>query len=75
MILSQEEKQTVQKVLEHLMHHGIFNGRYDAINGNEHFMIGVGTVMECLAYLVSDNYGDYVSTTFAKNVVESQKKG
>lgn len=53
---------------------GFFRGNYDAHNGSDKFMHGVGTVMEYLAYLVSDDFGDDFSNEFIKNMIESEKK-
>lgn len=49
-------------------------GKYDAKNGNEKYMFGVDTVMEWIAYKVSEAQGDDFSELFTKNMVESQKK-
>lgn len=53
---------------------GLLVGRYDAKNGNEKYMFGVDTVMEWIAYKVSEAQGDDFSELFMKNMVESQKK-
>lgn len=53
---------------------GLLVGRYDAKNGNEKYMFGVDTVMEWIAYKVSEAQGDDFSELFTKNMVESQKK-
>ena len=36
-------------------------------------MYGIETVMECLAYMVSDEYGDSFSDTFVKNLIFSEQ--
>lgn len=72
--LNQEEKKVIEKVVDGMTECGLFCGRYDAKNGNEHFMYGVSTVMEYLAYLVSDEYGNEFSDTFTKNMIKSEKK-
>lgn len=72
--LNQEEKKVIEKVVDGMTECGLFCGRYDAKNGNEHFMYGVSTVMEYLAYLVSDEYGDEFSDAFTKNMIKSEKK-
>ena len=72
--LNQEEKKVIEKVVDGMTECGLFCGRYDAKNGNEHFMYGVSTVMEYLAYLVSDECGDEFSDTFTKNMIKSEKK-
>lgn len=73
-VLNQEEKKVIEKVVDGMTECGLFCGWYDAKNGNEHFMYGVSTVMEYLAYLVSDEYGDEFSDTFTKNMIKSEKK-
>lgn len=37
-------------------------------------MYGISTVMECLAYMVSDEYGDSFSDTFVNNLIDSEQK-
>lgn len=53
---------------------GLLVGKYDAKNGNEKYMFGVDTVMEWIAYKVSEVQGNDFSELFTKNIVESQKK-
>lgn len=53
---------------------GLLVGKYDAKNGNEKYMFGVDTVMEWIAYKVSEVQGNDFSELFTKNMVESQKK-
>lgn len=53
---------------------GLLVGKYDAKNGNEKYMFGVDTVMEWIAYKVSEAQGDDFSELFTKNMVKSQKK-
>lgn len=53
---------------------GLLVGKYDAKNGNEKYMFGVDTIMEWIAYKVSEAQGDDFSELFTKNMVESQKK-
>lgn len=49
-------------------------GKYDAKNGNEKFMYGISTVMEFIAYRVSEADGDAFSDLFIKNMIKSEKK-
>ncbi len=72
--LTKEEKEVVKKVIDGMSECGIFCGRYDAKNGNQHFMLGVCTAMEYLAYLVSDEYGGKFSDTFTENMIKSENK-
>jgi hypothetical protein len=53
---------------------GLLVGKYNAKNSNEKYMFGVDTVMEWIAYKVSEAQGDDFSELFTKNMVESQKK-
>ena len=72
--LTQLEKDTLKKIIEEMKECGMFIGRYDAKNGNEQFMYGISTVMEYLAYRVSDEYGDAFSGEFVNNMIESEKR-
>lgn len=72
--LTQLEKNTLKKIIEEMKECGMFIGRYDAKHGSEKFMYGVSTVMEYLAYRVSDEYGDAFSDEFVNNMVESERK-
>ena len=72
--LTQLEKDTLKKIMEDMKECGMFIGRYDAKHGSEKFMYGVSTVMEYLAYRVSDGYGDAFSDEFVNNMVESERK-
>lgn len=49
-------------------------GSYDARNGSKKFMYGISTVMEWIAYRVSEEEGDAFSDVFVKNMLESEKK-
>lgn len=73
MELTREEKQTIQKVVEHMSECGLFCGRYDAKNGSKKFMYGIGTVMEYLAYLVSEEFGEQIDSEFLKNMKKSEE--
>lgn len=53
---------------------GLLVGKYDAKNGDEKFMHGIDTVMEWIAYKISEAQGDDFSELFIKNMIESQKK-
>ena len=37
-------------------------------------MYGILSVMECLAYMVSDEYGDSFSDIFLQNLIDSEQK-
>lgn len=72
--LNTNEKEMLKGIIEEIREISIFNGIYDAKNGKEDFMYGIATVMECLAYMVSDEYGDSFSDTFVKNLIASEQK-
>lgn len=72
--LSVNEKETLKDIIEEMKECGMFVGRYDAKNGKSEFMYGISTVMEYLAYRVSDEYGDEFSNTFTQNLIISEQK-
>ena len=72
--LNQEEKKVVQKVIDGMTECGLFCGRYDAKNGSADVMHGIAFVMEYLAYLVSDDYGEEFEDTFLKNMIKSEER-
>ena len=53
---------------------GLMVGRYDAKNGSSEYMAGISTVMEWIAYRVSEADGDVFSEMFIKNLLESERK-
>ena len=53
---------------------GMFVGNYDAKNGSAEFMQGIETVMEYIAYSISDEQGDDFSNLFIKNMIASEQK-
>ena len=57
-------------VFEELKKCSLFTGKYDTKNGNEHFMYGIATVMESIAYQINEETGDTFSDTFIKNMGE-----
>ena len=72
--LNTNEKEVLKGIIEEMREIGMFEGRYDAKNGKEDFMYGIEAVMECLAYMVSDEYGDSFSDTFVKNLIASEQE-
>ncbi len=75
LILNKEEKKIVKRVVEDLMEqNGLFRGNYDAKNGNEHFMYGISTLLEYIAYSVDENFGSEVENIFVKNMKKSIDK-
>lgn len=61
-------------VLADLQKHPMFCGLYDAKNGKEDFMHGINTVMEYIAYSISDEVGDEMSSRFVNNMIWSEDK-
>lgn len=61
-------------VLKDLTKNGMFNGTYDARNGNASFMYGMAVVMEQIAYNVSTKIGDEFASNFADNMILSEVK-
>lgn len=53
---------------------GMLMGKYDAKNGNDHFMYGVATVIEFLAYEAGDLIGNKIMEDFNSNIRESKEK-
>lgn len=68
------EKEVFKLVLDELKKCELFTGKYDARNGDEHFMNGIATVMESIAYHAGDDVGDAFSDLFTKNLIESEEK-
>lgn len=58
-------------VLDDLKQVELFMGKYDAKNGNEHYMFGISTVMEYIAYKAGD---DMFEDVFMYNMIASEKK-
>ena len=52
----------------------MFKGIYDAENGNKHFMYGIETVMENIAYHVDEDYACIFAQMFIANMEKSEKE-
>lgn len=72
--LTRVERLALMKIFKNLCKCGMFVGKYDATNGNENFMFGISTVMETLAYLISDKVGETFSKAFTNNMIASEDK-
>lgn len=72
--LTREEKKTLKKVIDDMKNCGLFYGNYDARHGDLHFMYGINTVMEYLAYQVSEEYGEEFCGMFLENMIKSEKR-
>lgn len=69
-----ELKKAYQMVFNDLRECPMFQGHYDAINGNSHFMYGIETVMEviaCRAY--DDDFAENFSNEFSNNMLRSRE--
>jgi hypothetical protein len=53
---------------------GLLVGNYDAVNGGKQFMYGISTVMEWIAYRVSEEEYNAFSDVFIKNMLDSERK-
>lgn len=67
------EREAFEIVLNKLKENNLFCGYYDAVNGNEHFMYGVATVMENIAYSVDNETGEKFTDEFLTNLMESER--
>ena len=47
-------------------------GKYDAVNGDKHFMYGVAIVMEYIAYSINEEIGYEFEELFYKNMMKSE---
>lgn len=53
---------------------GLLVGEYDAKNGSKLYMYGIATVMEQIAYKVSEETGNDFSDLFTENMIKSINK-
>ena len=68
-------KQAYQMVFNDLHECPMFQGHYDAFNGNPHFMHGIETVMEVIAQRgYDDNSAEDFAYEFANNMRKSKIK-
>ena len=68
------KKEAFEIVLNELKEVPLFVGQYDAKNGNEHYMHGISTVMEFIAYSISDEVGEQFDNEFGKNFLKSHER-
>lgn len=69
-----ELKQAYQMVFSDLHNCPMFQGRYDAINGNPYFMSGISTVMEVIANRAyNDDFAEKFSNEFIDNMLRSRE--
>ena len=66
-------KQAYQMVFDDLHENRMFQGHYDAVNGSPHFMAGIETVMEVIAYRAyDDDFAKKVFNEFCDNMLRSK---
>lgn len=68
------EYKVVKDLFESMKEVRMFRGLYDAKHGDDHYMYGVMAPMECIAYLLGEDYGDSFSDEFIGNMVKSQER-
>ena len=69
-----ELKKAYQMVFSDLRECPMFQGRYDAINGNPYFMFGISTVMEVIANRAyDDDFAENFSNEFTDNMLRSKE--
>lgn len=68
------EREIFEAVYLELRQNPLLTGRYDAVNGNKHFMYGVQTVMEAIAVRAGKNYYEDFSNEFIRNMIKSEEK-
>lgn len=69
-----ELKQAYKMVFNDLHNCPMFQGRYDAINGNPYFMSGISTVMEVIANRAyNDDFAEKFSNEFTDNMLRSRE--
>lgn len=67
-------KKAYQMVFDDLYNCPMFQGKYDAINGNPHFMSGISTVMEVIANRAyDDDFAKKFSNEFTDNILRSRE--
>ena len=71
MELTDNERAILKKIVENMRECGLFAGKFDAKNGNVNFMYGIGTVMEYLTSLISEEYCDEYQKEFINNFEKS----
>ena len=68
-----ELKKAYQMVFSDLCECPMFQGRYDAINGNPYYMSGIETVMEVIANRgYGEDFAEEFSNEFTDNMLRSK---
>jgi hypothetical protein len=69
-----ELKKAYQMVFSDLRECPMFQGRYDAINGNPYYMSGIETVMEVIANRgYGEDFAEEFSNEFTDNMLRSRE--
>lgn len=69
-----ELKKAYQMVFNDLRECPMFQGRYDAINGNPYYMSGIETVMEVIANRgYGEDFAENFSNEFTDNMLRSRE--
>ena len=69
-----ELKQAYQMVFDDLHENRMFQGHYDAVSGSPHFMSGIETIMEVIAYRAyDDDFAEKFSNEFCDNMLRSRE--
>lgn len=69
-----ELKEAYQMVFKDLRECPMFQGHYDAFNGNPYFMSGIETVMEVIANRAyDDDFAENFSNEFCDNMLRSRE--
>lgn len=69
-----ELKEAYQMVFKDLREYPMFQGHYDAFNGNPYFMSGIETVMEVIANRAyDDDFAEQFSNEFCDNMLRSRE--
>ena len=73
--LTDEQKVVAKEIFEQMIFDvEMFRGRYDAKNGDEHFMFGISTPLTYFAYMIDEEYGGNFETMFMTNMKKSLDK-
>lgn len=61
-------------VFEDLKKYELFTGKYDVRHDSEKYMYGIATVMEVIAFGVSEDVHDEFDIMFINNMIESERR-
>ena len=69
-----DKSEAYKIVFDDLIQCNLFKGIHDAKNGNVFFMYGIATVMEYIAYGVSEECLEKFHKEFTQNLIASEEK-